>query len=97
MNQFHEKLSVWAKLHQQLVAMESGLHSVDTQPAHGMAADPSAMEVELRALRAKVDTAFNAASAAIHNHSRTQREGPTAARSCESDRHAPPRERRAAD
>lgn len=97
MNQIHEKLSVWANLHKQLAAMESSLRSGDAQPARAMGADPSAMEVELRALKVKVDTAFNAASAAIHNHSRSGREGPTAARSNESDRHTQPRERRVAD
>lgn len=84
MNQIHEKLLVWAKLHQQLAEMESGWRSTNTQHGHGMGADVSAMEVELKALRAKVGTAFNVASAAIHGEPRRQREGPAVARSRES-------------
>jgi hypothetical protein len=89
MNQMHEKLSVWARLHKQLAEMESGWRSTSTQAIHGMGADLSAMEVELKALRAKVDTAFNIASAAIHDQSRMRREGPTVARSRESERQGP--------
>lgn len=86
MNQIHDKLSVWARLHGQLKTLEAGLRSTGEEPGHGTGADTSAMEVELRALRAKVDNAFNVASAAIHGPSRSGRDGPTAARSHESGR-----------
>lgn len=79
MNEIHQKLSVWAKLNKQWLTMESNLRSIKTHPT---ATGPSAqglcpMEIELRALRAKVDTAFNEASAAIHRQPGPGRGGST--------------------
>jgi len=77
MSEIHEKLSIWAKLHKQWTTMESGLRSMNKDRANAASPEISAMEVELRALRAKVDVAFDAASAAVHNRPKKEREGPT--------------------
>ncbi|HEX9718706.1 MAG TPA: hypothetical protein VGA59_03170 [Ramlibacter sp.] len=69
MNEINEKVSMWAKLHKRWEKVESDLRSVKTLPAREVGVNISAMEVELRALRAKVDTAFNEASGALRDKS----------------------------
>jgi hypothetical protein len=78
MKEIHEKLSMWGKLQSQWKAMESGLRSINPRPAAPAteALPLSPMEVELRALRAKVDTAFNDAMEAISNQPKVERTDP---------------------
>jgi hypothetical protein len=59
--------------------MESNLRVMKTRPAATAEKDTCPMEVELRALRAKVDKAFNDASAALYNAPRAEHRGSSAA------------------
>jgi hypothetical protein len=78
-NHIHQKLSVWAKLQKQWETMESNLRVMKTRPAATAGKDTCPMEVELRALRAKVDKAFNDASAALYDAPRAERRSSSAA------------------
>jgi hypothetical protein len=71
-NQIHEKLSVWAKLQKQWEVMDQRLRSKKTRPATSLGEDscPYPIEAELRALRTRVDAAFNDASRALYSSSK---------------------------
>jgi hypothetical protein len=64
MSEINEHVSIWAKLYKRWEKVESDLRSSGTRPGSEADAPMSAMEVELRALGARVDTAFNDATAA---------------------------------
>jgi hypothetical protein len=81
LNDMYQKLSVWSKLQKQWESMERGLHSTKARPAASMGKDSCPMEVELRALRAKVDAAFNDTAKALYNHAKVERDGSTTPRS----------------
>jgi hypothetical protein len=72
MNEINEKVSLWAKLNKQWETMESGLRTRKPRPKGSVGDDPAPMEVESKALRARVDTAFNDAMAAVYDRSQTQ-------------------------
>jgi hypothetical protein len=67
MSEIHENVSIWAKLYKRWEKVESDLRSIGTRPASESGTHMSAMEIELRALGAKVDIAFNEASGVSHN------------------------------
>jgi hypothetical protein len=66
MSEINENVSMWAKLYKRWEKVESDLRSIGARPRSEPGTHMSAMEVELRALGAKVDTAFNDATAASH-------------------------------
>jgi hypothetical protein len=67
MSELDENVSMWARLYKRWEKMESDLGWTGTRPAAQVATPLSAMEIELRALRARVDTAFNEATGGLPN------------------------------
>lgn len=61
MSELKENVSMWARLYKRWEKMESDLGWAGTRSAAEVDSPVSAMEVELRALGARVDTAFNEA------------------------------------
>jgi hypothetical protein len=74
-SEINENVSIWARLYKRWEKAEPDLRSVSTSPAAEVRTQISAMEVELRALGARVDTAFNEASGALHNTPDAQTRG----------------------
>jgi hypothetical protein len=75
MSEINEHVSMWARLYRRWEKVESDLRSIGTRTGADAGTDTTAMEVELRAMGARVDTAFNEASRALHSKPAATRVG----------------------
>lgn len=67
MTDLHQKLSTWAKLYRRLDPRHPNANFADDHAPRANERQMCAMEVELRAMKAKADTSFDDAIAALRN------------------------------